>query len=200
MPVFKCKSCQRLLYRPEELLGRAWQCPICGPTHVSEEPVAVPAELAARLEEEYRLSCSRVPVKVTSPFSSEQAHLRRNIRINTTMAMGKRSLIVASALALLLGILVSVYFGKMLSKNNSDLLLGLVCMGGSLGFVLLCLIGMGVAALYRRHVVKRVEQHLSNGTVSPSLNAIVPANTAINADRPGEMSDRLPVPESKANG
>jgi hypothetical protein len=54
MPVFQCTSCGRLLCRPEEFLGRAWQCPACGPTTVSAEPVHVPVELALLLEDEFR--------------------------------------------------------------------------------------------------------------------------------------------------
>src|SRR5262249_51300409 len=57
MSVFGCSSCGRLLYRPAELSGRAWQCPSCGPTEVSDE-VTVSPHLAELLEEEYRLSVS----------------------------------------------------------------------------------------------------------------------------------------------
>jgi hypothetical protein len=38
-----CRSCGRVLYRPADLLGNAWQCHVCGPTTVSEEPVTAPA-------------------------------------------------------------------------------------------------------------------------------------------------------------
>ena len=58
MAVFECTNCRRLLYRPDDMLGRAWQCPNCGPIVVSEEEVSVFAGLAALLEEEYRLGLS----------------------------------------------------------------------------------------------------------------------------------------------
>jgi predicted RNA-binding Zn-ribbon protein involved in translation (DUF1610 family) len=61
MPVFRCTSCGRLLFRPGNLLGRAWQCPSCGPTEVSENSVSVNAELAGLLEREYDLSASDSP-------------------------------------------------------------------------------------------------------------------------------------------
>ncbi|HZT78879.1 MAG TPA: hypothetical protein VFA26_01550 [Gemmataceae bacterium] len=55
MPVFACPSCGRLLHRPEEMLGRAWQCFTCGPIQVAEQPAAVSEELARLLEQEYQL-------------------------------------------------------------------------------------------------------------------------------------------------
>jgi hypothetical protein len=58
MPVFRCASCGCLLFRPENLPGRAWQCFTCGPITVSDAPVRVNADVAALLEKEYRLSLS----------------------------------------------------------------------------------------------------------------------------------------------
>jgi len=58
MAVVNCLRCGRLLFRPDELLGRHWQCPNCGPTRVSGAELSASAGLAALLEEEYRLSLS----------------------------------------------------------------------------------------------------------------------------------------------
>jgi predicted RNA-binding Zn-ribbon protein involved in translation (DUF1610 family) len=61
MPVFQCKTCERYLYRPDDLLGRAWQCPGCGPTVISDKAVSLCAELTALLEREYRLGLAPPP-------------------------------------------------------------------------------------------------------------------------------------------
>jgi hypothetical protein len=60
MAVFQCTSCRRLLFRPDDLIGRAWQCPACGPVVVGDEMMDVSPALAALLEDEYRLGLSRV--------------------------------------------------------------------------------------------------------------------------------------------
>ncbi len=61
MPVFRCTTCKRYLFRPAELLGRAWQCPSCGPTVVADQAVEVSSTLADLLEREYRLSFAAPP-------------------------------------------------------------------------------------------------------------------------------------------
>jgi len=37
MAVVRCLSCGRLLYRPDEMAGTAWQCITCGPTQVASD-------------------------------------------------------------------------------------------------------------------------------------------------------------------
>jgi hypothetical protein len=72
MPVYRCTSCGRLLFRPENLLGRAWQCPSCGPTTVSDAAVRVNADVAAILEKEYRLSLPGSAEISTEPPGEER--------------------------------------------------------------------------------------------------------------------------------
>lgn len=55
MAIVQCLPCKRLLFRPGQLAGRAWQCPSCGPTTVAPGTVAVPGRLATLLEYEYYL-------------------------------------------------------------------------------------------------------------------------------------------------
>ena len=62
MPIFVCESCGRLLFRPEELLGSAWQCPTCGPTVICTEEVTVSLKLASLLQKEYELGLREPPV------------------------------------------------------------------------------------------------------------------------------------------
>jgi hypothetical protein len=69
----ECTSCQRLLFRPDELSGRAWQCPTCGPTVVADAAVDVAPELAALLEKEYRLTRSELAAVSVSRPSPERA-------------------------------------------------------------------------------------------------------------------------------
>ena len=54
MAIVTCKVCGRLLYRPDEMTGTAWQCIDCGSTDVFTEGVDVPAELAQLIEVEYK--------------------------------------------------------------------------------------------------------------------------------------------------
>jgi hypothetical protein len=74
MPVFRCTSCGRLLFRPGNLPGRGWRCFTCGSTTVSEAAVEVNAALAALLEKEYRLTQFRFRSSAisTSPAAQEQ--------------------------------------------------------------------------------------------------------------------------------
>jgi hypothetical protein len=88
MPVFQCNSCQRLLYRPEELLGRAWQCPNCGPTVVSEEAVDVSEELAALLKKEYDLYVF-VPPTVSVPLPATDSGSNYSVPLPPTHSGGK---------------------------------------------------------------------------------------------------------------
>ena len=54
MAIVQCLNCGQLLYRPDEIGGRYWQCINCGPTRVAGEAVDVPERLAQLLEEEYK--------------------------------------------------------------------------------------------------------------------------------------------------
>ncbi len=84
MPVFHCSSCQRLLYRPDEFLGRAWQCPNCGPVSVCEEAVPVSPELAALLEKEYRLGLSGGPSAVQTKSVKRPVPPVRSLKVLPT--------------------------------------------------------------------------------------------------------------------
>src|SRR5690348_13482975 len=74
MPVFRCTSCGRLLYRPENLLGRAGMCPTCGPITLSDATVQVDADLAVLLEKEYQVTLLRFNSSAVSasPTSEQQ--------------------------------------------------------------------------------------------------------------------------------
>jgi hypothetical protein len=65
MAIVTCTSCGRLLYRPDEITGTAWQCISCGPTEIEPDDMEVPERLAQLLEEE----CKRVVWQMIYPHS-----------------------------------------------------------------------------------------------------------------------------------
>src|SRR5215471_9507268 len=54
MAIVTCKSCGRLLYRPDEMMGTTGHCISCGPTEIEPDEREVPERLAQLLEEEYK--------------------------------------------------------------------------------------------------------------------------------------------------
>jgi hypothetical protein len=114
MPVFHCLSCQRLLYRPEELSGRAWQCPECGPTVVSDEAVAVSPELAALLEQEYHVFVTSPPPRPSTAPGTPPPAARKVVLVGKDPIT--RAFLTVLVFALVLwGLLVAL--GVYLSMN-----------------------------------------------------------------------------------
>jgi hypothetical protein len=174
MKVFKCMSCGRLLFRPDELLGRAWHCLTCGPTVVSEEPVIVTAELAALLEKEYQLSLSFPPMMVIGapavavhPPDDKPVVFGRNIKTDNQHA--NPGAVVVSLSALVIGVLwlgYSAFTARNLEEFISWLVLG-IAFGSpifTLCYVLSTLIGN---ARYRSRMLKAVAAN-QNTTRAPT--------------------------------
>jgi small-conductance mechanosensitive channel len=75
------------LYRPEEFLGRAWQCSTCGPTVVSEMAEEVSEELAALLEKEYQLGLLQPLAISTIPRSDARVQAKPRARRRVVAAL-----------------------------------------------------------------------------------------------------------------
>jgi hypothetical protein len=159
MPVFKCTSCGRLLFRPEEFLGRAWQCPTCGPTGVTDEPYYVPPELADLLEQEYQVNLSAPPVVLANQLSGVRPPPRRRIQVDPRR--GKRRVIAAVFAGIALaGCIIGLQALLPLSSAARFLLLTLFVALGVLALALLsALLVYAVTAKYRRRVLEAAQSH-----------------------------------------
>ena len=93
MSIYKCSSCGRLLFRPDELSGRAWQCPTCGPIVIADEPAIVSPALSTLLEQEYQRGPSAeliVPVKSTTRAPMPNPGPSNPFEIDSTEVRWKR--------------------------------------------------------------------------------------------------------------
>jgi hypothetical protein len=203
MPVFRCASCGRLLYRPGNLLGRAWQCFTCGPTRVSDAAVDVGADLAALLEREYRLSISGSPDisavppgdesgggPPTSPLwpapvprfsDDERRELRQRLTVSNKLppsGVALVALIVLLAVALILG------GGAVVSMSWEDYLLRVAMVAMIVGPALaatLVLIAVVVGAITRWQRLRGVDERLRT-TLPPGRVWPTPPDAPADAD------------------
>jgi hypothetical protein len=163
MPVFTCTSCGRLLHRPEEFVGRAWQCPTCGPTTVSEDAASVPAELAALLETEYQRGLSGPPSVYPGPASAVQVPLwgplkRDDLTIGVIILV---AVLVAWAIEVRVLPLVQSVVPDWPRLGRFALVIAL---GAFVGLVIF--LAMRIKERHRRRWLKAIESHPST-TSSP---------------------------------
>jgi hypothetical protein len=161
VPVFHCNSCNRLLYRLEELVGRAWQCPACGPTVVSTEPVSVSDELAALLEKEYNLYATAPPPVFPIAEADSQgrpkpvAEMGPHRKPEPVASIGndpvtRRCITIALAAIALWGLLVLMGTASWEELGKSMLMATLIVVGGWVAICFVVLLVCGVLDSLRR--------------------------------------------------
>jgi ribosomal protein L37AE/L43A len=159
-----CSKCNRVIYRPKHLLGRAWQCSACGPTVLTGEPVDLPPELAA-------LRAGTAPA---SPDPEEEAG-----PFELRAIPGTRGMLVGAAGAVLLTLVFG--FGHLLPQPLFYVLAGaafVVAVGG-FAVAALNIPVMLASEAERRRRVQDVHARL---------------NTAPPPARPAATEPRAPVP------
>ena len=216
MAIFTCRSCGGLLYRPDEMLGTAWQCPTCGPTHVLLQAVNVPEELAKLFEEEYRrLVWSDPSGPEAGPTSASPAQqsvavpvvrprrLRIDLNPRMTIQLPKGGRIILSAILLSAGIAL---FGISLLQpwlHYSDFIVLLAGIGVSLAaatilLYLLCwlwvsVVGRCFGPRFRRALAAHehaVRQTTENTSASSSIKAGPSQDVEASRDNAPDGSDQ----------
>jgi len=209
MAIVTCTTCCGLVWRPDEMVGTAWQCPTCGPTKVSRETQNVPALLAELLEREYKMvvwgtpSASRpqAPDPRRQPSSEADPQLAAlSFRLPTIseervrQANPRPGLLWVTVGCLLSGIIL-LFLGLTLAPTKHRpvlVLLGAFLAGGgaSIGSVILVLM---LILDYTRH--RRFNRRALEAAGLPSPRSKIDPLKTCEAFTPKMAADQLSAPE-----